>query len=202
MSFEKTNPAWEFRLWQQRTGEWIEGIISKWQPPTIDTPDPKTNPIALPVVNWELIFWLISIGLVAWIIWTLYPIVLQYWTRRSNFPRRTVSQPAIPVKTQSEWLQVAQDAQRRGDYTQACRALYFAMLKRLQDQKILSADPSLTNGDYRQQLNQTLKSRSKRQGYRTLIQAHDRISYNAEIYNSDQYAECDRAFRDIERDMD
>jgi Domain of unknown function (DUF4129) len=193
--FEKTNPAWDLRLWQQRTGEWFEYLISGWKPPEIPENDPSPPPEIAPEF-WESAFWLIVIGLAIVIVWNLYPIVERYFTQVR--PDRPKPPPPVPDLTQSEWLARARLAQSNGDYTQACRALYLAMVKQLQDKSILTPDPSLTNGDYRK----LLKTRPQPHAYRTLINAHDESIYTDRPLTQDRYAECDRAYRDITRDLD
>lgn len=194
-NFEKTNPAWDLRLWQQRSSEWFERILSSWQP--IDSPDSLNNPVRPPTIPaqlWTLIFWLLVLALVTTIVWNLYPIVHRYLTKSQ--PERPLASSPKPIhRTQNQWLQQAKKAQSQGDYTQACRALYFAMVTKLQDQTLLSKDPSLTNGEYRR----LLKTRSA--SYRTLINAHDESLYTDRPITQDRYAECDRAYRDIDQEM-
>ena len=193
-TFEKTNPAWDLRLWQQRSSEWFERILSSWQPS--DSPDSITNPVRPPTIPaqlWTVIFWLLVLALVTTIVWNLYPIVYRYLTK-SQLQGPLAPSPKPIDRTQNQWLQQAQEAQGQGDYTQACRALYFAMITKLQDQTLLSNDPSLTNGEYRH----LLKTRSA--SYRTLINAHDESLYTDRPITQDRYAECDRAYRDIDQE--
>ena len=193
-NFEKTNPAWDLRLWQQRSGEWFERILSSWQPSgSPDTPN-SVRPPTIPAQLWTVIFWLLVLGLVTTIVWNFYPIVYRYLTK-SQPERPIVTAPKPIDRTQNEWLQQAKKAQSQGDYTQACRALYLAMLAKLQAQALLSKDPSLTNGEYRR----LLKTRSP--AYRTLINAHDESLYTNRPITQDRYAECDRAYRDIDQEM-
>ena len=192
-NFEKTNPAWDLRLWQQQSSEWFERILSSWQP--IDSPD-NPNPVQpppIPTQFWTLVFWLLVLALITTIVWNLYPIVQRIITQ-SQPERLPASVPSPIDRTQIQWLQQAKKAQGKGDYTQACRALYFAMITRLQDQTFLSKDPSLTNGEYRH----LLKTRSP--AYRTLINAHDESLYTDRPMTQDRYAECDRAYRDIDQE--
>ncbi len=192
-NFEKTNPAWDLRLWQQRSSEWFERILSSWQPSdSPDTPNP-VRPPTIPAQLWTVIFWLLVLALVTTIVWNLYPIVHRALTKSQ--PERPLTSSPKPIdRTQNEWLQQAKKAQSQGDYTQACRALYLAMITKLQDQTLLSKDPSLTNGEYRH----LLKTRSP--AYRTLINAHDESLYTDRPITQDRYAECDRAYRDIDQE--
>ena len=193
-NFEKTNPAWDLRLWQQRSSEWFERILASWQPS--DSPDSPTNPVqplTIPAQLWAAIFWLLVLALVTTIVWNLYPIVQRILTKVQ--PQGPLAPSPKPIdRTQKQWLQQAREAQSQGDYTQACRALYFAMITKLQDQTVLSKDPSLTNGEYRH----LLKTRSP--AYRTLINAHDESLYTDRPITQDRYAECDRAYRDIDQE--
>ncbi len=192
--FEKSNPAWELRLWQQRTGEWFERLQANWQPSTPDLPDQSVKPPEILPQVWTAIFWLLVIALVIVIIWNLYPIVQRVLAK--SRPDRPTSPPPIPDRSQTEWLQQARQAQNQGDYTQACRALYLAMIKKLQDQSRLTPDPSLTNGEYRAILN----AQARPQAYRTLINAHDESIYTDRPLTQERYAECDRAYREIEQE--
>ena len=193
-NFEKTNPAWNLRLWQQRSSEWFERILSSWQPSdSSDSPDNPVQPPTIPAQLWTVIFWLLVLALITIIVWNLYPIVQRILTKAQ--PQGPLApSPNLIDRTQNQWLQQAKKAQSQGDYTQACRALYFAMITRLQDQTLLSKDPSLTNGEYRH----LLKTRSS--AYRTLINAHDESLYTDRPITQDRYAECDRAYRDIDQE--
>jgi Domain of unknown function (DUF4129) len=193
--FEKTNFAWDFRLWQQRTGEWFERIQANWQPSIPDTPNSSVRPPEVLPQVWTTLFWLLVVALVTVILWNLYPIVDRYFATQR--PQRPTPEPATPDRSQTEWIQQARQAQSQGDYTQACRALYLAMIKKLQDQSLLSTDPSLTNGEYRH----LLKTRSRPQPYRTLINAHDESLYTDRKLSAERYAECDRAYREIDQEV-
>ena len=194
-NFEKTNPAWDLRLWQQQTGEWIEKTLASWQPSDGLKAPQAIHPPEISTQVWTAIFWLLVVLLITLILWNLYPLVDRYLAR-SRPPIPTPAPPAID-RSQNEWLQHAKQAQSQGDYTQACRALYLAMVKKLQDQSLLSTDPSLTNGEYRA----ILKTRSRPQPYRTLINAHDESIYTDRPLTQDHYAECDRAYREIDQEM-
>jgi Domain of unknown function (DUF4129) len=192
--FEKSNPGWDLRLWQQRTGEWFERLRANWQPSPPDLPDRSVKPPEILPQVWTVIFWLLVIALVTVILWNLYPIVQRVLA--APRPDRPTVEPPIPDRSQMEWLQQARHAQSQGDYTQACRALYLAMVKKLQDQSRLTRDPSLTNGEYRAILN----TQARPQPYRTLINAHDESIYTDRPLTQERYAECDRAYREIEQE--
>ena len=193
-NFEKTNPAWDLRLWQQRSGEWFDRILSGWQPTDSATNPTPVQPPTIPAQLWTVIFWLLVLALVTTIVWNLYPIVHRILTKsRTRQPTEISTQPID--HTQTEWFQQAKKAQSQGDYTQACRALYLAMIAKLQAQALIAKDPSLTNDEYRR----LLKARSP--SYRTLINAHDESVYTDRPVTQDRYAECDRAYRDIDQEM-
>lgn len=196
--FEKTNLPWEMRLWQQRTGEWWENLTSGWKVPELpeNTPKPDVAP-----QTWEGLFWLILIAIGGLITWKLYPVIARLIAEQS-IARSTILEPAPePVLKPDEWLQQARGAQAKGDYAQAARALYFAALTRLQDREILSTDRSLTNGEYRIQLQKKLRNTQSDRAYQTLSNTHEAIYYsNHETISAERYEACDRAYREIDQE--
>ena len=197
--FEKTNPSWELKLGQQRIGEWFEQLTSGWNPPQLPNNTPKPE---VPSQIWEAVFWLVIVLGISFIIWKLYPLATRLITQKT-IPRPQTS-IVSPVPTTTQWLQKANQAKAKGDYTKATRALYFAALTRLKDREFLAKDNSMTNGEYRTQLHQRKKSQKSDRAYQTLANAHEAIYYNtndtAPEALAQQYEECDRAYRDIEQE--
>jgi hypothetical protein len=196
--FEKTNLPWDVKLWQQRTGEWFETLISAWKAPELpeNTPKPEVAP-----QTWEGLFWLILIALGALLAWKLYPPIARLIAEQT-IPRPTVNEePTAPVLTQNQWLQQARSAKEKGDYGKAARALYFAALTRLQEQELISTDRTLTNGEYRTQLRRKKANSKSDRAYQTLANTHDALYYSQNTpISAQRYEDCDRAYRDIDQE--
>jgi hypothetical protein len=104
----------------------------------------------------------------------------------------TKPKESLPV---SGWLRQVQAFQRQGNYAQACRALYMAMLQRLDDTKQVPQQASRTDGEYLQAI-QTLNQPTP---YQVLITTHERVCFddNSTI-SSATFERCQQAYREIE----
>lgn len=186
--FEKTNWSWQLSQLQQQVGEWLELQFSKFN-------------AVLPSPNWSFPGWLaellrvlawLGLGLLAiWLIW-------QVWWRLEPYlypllaAENTTTQ-ALNQTSTATWLERSQFSLRQGNYREACRCLYLAMLQRLHDTGMISHQSSRTDGEYWQLVQQLPQS----QAYQTLITTHEQLCFsNAEIL-PETFEQCSQAYREI-----
>jgi hypothetical protein len=192
--FEKTNWGWQWHQFQQQVWEWLELQFSQT----------NLNLPKAPSINWSFpdwlpktIFWVIVSLLVAWIGW-------QVWQRWGSylgaFPSWWQNLSAKPVTAQtselkmSQWLKRSQDLARQGNYTQAYRCLYMALLQQLNDTGIAPHQPSRTDGEYLQ-LTQDLPQESS---YELLLLTHEQLCFGDREISQTRFEQCQQAYRQIE----
>ncbi|MDM7327473.1 MAG: DUF4129 domain-containing protein [Thermosynechococcus sp. Uc] len=129
--------------------------------------------------------------------------VWRWWRGRS---RSSFPTPLSPLnerpKPVREWLEVAQNLQLAGDYRGACRALYMALLYRLQEAGWLPIQAHWTNGDYLRELERLFqlgeRSPSVQRSIQHLFQVHSRSYYGAEAVDAETLATCQAAYFEVE----
>jgi hypothetical protein len=190
-NFQSDNLTWRFQQSQRQFGEWWEQLLGR----------PHAGPREQPTIplwwGWELlqmlVLWALFAALIAIVAVFLWRLAQSAW--RSYRTQRASAQP-LPKPTErsvNEWLNCAQQAQKRGDYAQACRWLYCAMLQLLHDRQFIPNRPSQTNGEYRQ-LVQPLPGQSN---YEILIQTHEQVHFGGDASSIEQYQQCQRAYENI-----
>jgi hypothetical protein len=89
--------------------------------------------------------------------------------------------------------------QRQGNYREACRSLYMALLQKLDEAQVIPQQASRTDGEYLQQI-ETLYVRSRLSDvapYRTLILTHEQLCFgNTEISDA-EFRDCQQAYQEI-----
>lgn len=191
-TFEKTSFDWQLHQLQRQFGEWVQRLLS--------------NNSNAPDENWQLpewllnsLFWLIVIGLAGFLGWQLYRLLSPYlaasWRSRQNL----YSVAASPTETLpvAEWLQRSRQAQQQGNYREACRALYMAMLQRLNDQNLIAQQPSLTDGEYAALLH-TLSTLDRPQPYHLLLRTHESLHFSQAAISAETCDRCWQAYREID----
>ncbi|MBD1998085.1 DUF4129 domain-containing protein [Leptolyngbya sp. FACHB-541] len=189
--FQKNSLGWQLQQVQQRVEEFIERLLF------------GNDPNRKPAFDWSLpdwllegLFWMLVIALVGWAGWQLYKLLNPYLfpagrLRRSPAPS-TNSQPQ--ALTISEWLGRSRTAQQQGDYREACRCLYMAMLQNLNDKELIPQQLSRTDGEYLH-LVQTL---NPPQPYQTLIRTHEQFCFSDAAISSDTFERCWQAYQEIQ----
>ncbi|CAA9242792.1 hypothetical protein AVDCRST_MAG92-1605 [uncultured Coleofasciculus sp.] len=94
----------------------------------------------------------------------------------------------------ARWLQQAQKFQQQGNYRDACLCLYKAMLQRLNDSGVVLHQPSRTDGEYLQLVQQLPQS----QPYQTLIMTHQELCFSNTEASLSLFEQCQQAYREIE----
>jgi hypothetical protein len=189
-SYQRTNLDWQLQQFGRRVNEWVELQFTSARP--IQGPE-----LSLPPWLLKTLFWVLLVSFVAWLIWQLVqvfkPYISQLWQPAHRLDQTPRSQPQKSV-TVSEWLRRAQNLQRQGNYTQACRVLYMAMLQRLNDTKRLSHQASLTDGEFLQ----VVQTFPKPQPYRVLIHTHEQLCFSDAQISAEVFNRCQQAYQEIE----
>ncbi|WP_414584507.1 DUF4129 domain-containing protein [Scytonema sp. PCC 10023] len=194
-AFEKTSWGWQVSQIQQQVGEWFEYQLSRfdWALPKL-SPQWSIDDWVLKLLNF--IFWL-SLGLcLVWVGWRLWRELRPYLNSRLAGHNSTNSHFKIAESELSvaQWLLRSQEFSHQGNYHEACRCLYFAMLQHLHEQGILPHKSSRTDGEYLQLLQMFTTSI---QPYETLMITHEQLCFgNAEI-SADNYEHCQQAYQEI-----
>ncbi|MDX2212702.1 MAG: DUF4129 domain-containing protein [Oculatellaceae cyanobacterium bins.114] len=187
-SFDKNSISWQFQQMGRWLQEWFELQFA-------DAPDlPTTTPPSERLL--ETIFWILASAIAAWLLWYLVLFVRALIQRMQVPQPRVASQRTKPPESQpvSGWLRQAQVLQRQGNYAQACRALYMAMLQRLEDTKQLPQQASRTDGEYLQ----VVQTFAKPNPYQVLISTHERVCFDNAAISSETFDYCQQAYREIE----
>ncbi|MBD2778365.1 DUF4129 domain-containing protein [Iningainema tapete] len=197
-SFETTNWSWQFSQLQQQLGEWLEYQLGRlnlnvpnWQPgwSTGSWQDKLLN----------LLFWVLLLLFLAWVGWRLWQEFspsLYSWLARTNNSQNQVAKTTVTQLSVEELLRRSQELYHQGNYREACRCLYFAILQNLHEKAILPHKTSRTDGEYLQllQLSVTLM-----QPYETLITTHEQICFAHTEISRENYEQCWQAYRDIQK---
>ncbi|MGA9380929.1 MAG: DUF4129 domain-containing protein [Phormidium sp.] len=194
-SFEKTNLGWEFQQQMQRFNEWFELMLSR-------------NQNQLPEVNWspELleflwllvrgILWLIVGLLLIWLgrkIWRSWKKYYDYFPDLENLAEsKTAGTNKLKV---SAWIERSRKFYRQGNYQEAVRCLYMAMLQRLNDQGIILDETSRTDGEYRQ----LIQNLPNREAYQVLLNTHEQLCFANSPISLEIFERCQQAYQEIEK---
>jgi hypothetical protein len=196
--FEKNSISWQLQQFKQSVGEGIEQFLANLRfnpPPSGDSP--KTP-------NWDLgwlLYWryfLLTVVLLlalAWLVWWLWPIakeVIDRWRQRQG---PEVAGPYQSARSASLLAQDARDYGTRGNYREACRALYLAMLQQLNDRKILQNQPSRTDGEYTR-LVEPLKTA---QAHQRILEIHEQITFRPGPVDAATFKACETAYNTIDQ---
>jgi hypothetical protein len=190
--FETTNWGWQWSLWQRQVGEWIEYQFSRLEP---DTSGWSLSPAALEIL--KILFW-IGVGLfVGWLVWLLWqefgPYILDWWKKQDPTPRKKAK-----INTQelsiSFLLSQAQQFAKQGNYQEACRYIYLAMLQRLHEKAIAPQLLSRTDGEYLKLLRTSI---TPVQPYETLITTHEQLYFANTEMRAENYQQCQQAYQEI-----
>jgi hypothetical protein len=192
-SFEKTNPQWQIQQIGQQIGEWIEFQIANLSP---------KNELGLPEWSisqdfWQALFYLSIILLVLILSWQLVRVFSPYLKKLEQQVKSTSAESATlaPPPSLTNWLRRATDQQRQGNYREACRALYMAMLQRLHDTQQVPHQPSRTDGEYRQ----VVQSLPKAQACQMLLNTHEQVWFGESASSAEIFDRCQKAYREIEQ---
>jgi hypothetical protein len=192
--FQKDSIDWQLQQFFRRLGEWIELRFPQFQPP--DVPDaPRWQ---FPSWWLEAAFWVIVSAAALWLGYQAYRwISLYLGPNHPQYAKFLERRQAASEKERSiaGWIREAQEFQRQGNYQEACRALYMAMLQRLNDTKLIPNDFSRTDREYAR-LVQLLPQAD---AYRVLLQTHEQLRFGNAAASVDLFNQCQQAYGEIER---
>lgn len=197
-SYEKTNWAWQLQQLQQQLGEWWELQTSRFAPnlprPNLSLPSWWNTPILRTIT--QAVFWLLLGFLLSWT-------AVQLMRRLSPYIyslRKQLSQPSDRMtnvlKTElsvAAWWERSQKFQKQGNYREACLCLYRAMLQRLHDRGIAPHQPSRTDGEYLQLVQQLPQP----QPYQFLLMTHQDLLFSNTEASSSLFEECQQAYQEL-----
>lgn len=195
-AFEKTSWGWQFSQFKQQVGEWIEYQFSQWQLALPELPPEWSLSPWLSQILY-ILFW-VAVGLfLAWVVWRLWQEFsphLYAWLSENLDNIATGAK--IPLKDSSIALLLtrSQEFYRQGNYREACRCLYLAILQRLHDTGVLTHKPSRTDSEYLQLLRLSV---TPIQPYETLITTHEQLCFDDAEILLENYEQCQQAYREI-----
>lgn len=198
--YAKTNGFWELQNLIRNGWEWLELQFQQFR---VDLP-------SLP--DWQAPAWLE--GVVLWLILVLGGTILVLcgeqvarWGLRSlrQWRRYQANQEARPLQAQpqrtlAEWLAIAQEYQHQGNFKEACRALYMALLQRLQDTQLIRFHLGWTDQEYAAQIQGLAganPSHPGQQPYETLLYTHERLCFSQSEILEQDYLACYQAYEQI-----
>ncbi|MBD2488325.1 DUF4129 domain-containing protein [Aulosira sp. FACHB-615] len=194
--FEKTSWSWQLSQLQQQIGESIEYQFDRFQNslPNL-SPDWKISPWLSHLL--VLLFWLILAIFLAFVLWRLWQEFSPYlyaWLSVGKNNTNAGDKNGDHDLSVALWLERSQSLYRQGNYREACRCLYLAILQHLHDTKLIPHKFSRTDGEYLQVLRSTI---TPVQPYETLITTHEQLCFgNAEIL-PENYQQCQQAYQEI-----
>lgn len=189
---EKTSWRWQLEQLQQQAGEWIEvKLRSSDRDLQLDIFPAWLGPLLIRLV------WLILAGLVIWIGYRiLYP-YWQIWVERNQQSKLTLDRSTERVYTVAELLAQSQQFQQAGNYTQASRWLYLAMLQRLNDANLIPHQFSRTDREYVQLL-RTVPIVNVGE---ILVSIHEQLHFGDRHISSADFDRCQQAYQQIESQL-
>lgn len=193
--FEKTSWDWQISQFQQQVGEWVELQLSRFELilPKWSVPAWSIAPWLVKLLN--VLTWLLLGLFLAWIGWRIWRLLKVYLY--SFKPENSTSIKAAMGERElsaAAWLERSQVYFIQGNYLEACRCVYLAMLQHLHDNGIAPHQSSRTDGEYLQLVEQLPLFQS----YETLITTHEQLCFGAAEILPETFAQCRQAYREIE----
>lgn len=196
-TFTKTSWDWQLSQLRQQIGEWLEYESYRFDRVLPElSPDWKLSPWLANLLTF--LFWLVvalSVAIVIWRLWREFSPYIYAWlgnnvnsaSYRSNLSTENISITTLLERSQKLYSQ--------GNYREACRCLYLAILQHLHDTKILLHQPSRTDAEYLQLLRSS--SQTPIQPYETLITTHEQLCFGNGEMLPENYQQCRQAYREI-----
>ncbi|MEM7553720.1 MAG: DUF4129 domain-containing protein [Cyanobacteria bacterium P01_A01_bin.84] len=194
-SYTGADWSWNLSKFWQKTQEWIE-----YQFNNLEGRNPNNS------WNWtfsehfitflKVIFWLLLALFTAWVLWELWKEFSPYlysWWDSDRYPTKDSQTPVKQIPL-DQWLVRSSELYRQGNYPEACRCLYFAMLQDLHQRKVLLNKRSRTDGEYLRILGLSI---SPMQPYETLITTHEQLCFSTREIAAENYQQCQQAYQEI-----
>jgi hypothetical protein len=179
---------WQWRQAQQRLGEWIELQLNQPRQPGAKPGSPWSLQWLAPYITWGL--GIALVGLLGFILVR----GLQRWQvqrQQRQWRGAAIVVADEPVISQQEWLTRSQTYQRQGNFSEAARALYFALLGNLADRQIIPDKRSRTDREYAA-ITQDLP---QAEAFATVLQTHEQIQFAGNALTAQDYDRCQQAYR-------
>ncbi len=206
-NFSESSPGWMGQKLLRRTWETIEYWFDQ-----VNWPDPPELP------QWEspdwlqgFFRWLGALGRFTLIHWRglllalaiaiLFFLGRWLYARYGDRPLSAYGNERLPEEASlisgsvASWLAKAQDYRQANRYGDACRALYFAMLLKLDEAEIIPQQPSRTDREYLY-LTQDLPQPDASQ---LLLETHERLCFSRASANEELFQHCLGAYQKIEQ---
>jgi hypothetical protein len=200
----------------RQTGEWVEW---QWQRLGDWVWGNDSTELSAPLWWGDLLLWLargLAVLMLLWVVYRLFQ-TLKGW-RRWFFQRtqmsNTHSRPlSTEVTTVQDWLTQAAQAQTQGDYPAACRALYMALLLRLEETGWLYGDGRRPVGGHRTHTDQEYLQRLESQWilkakptalqatWRRIFQVHEVSYYGAAPVAAETFQDCQQAYQTLDAEL-
>jgi hypothetical protein len=196
-SFEKNSLGWQSAQLGQRLEEWWELQTARFSPnlPKVSLPSWLDSPLLWIIA--KAVFWLILAILLSWVALQITRRLSPYFYTLTNQLKQS-SQKATNTSDSelsvAAWLQRSQKFQKQGNYREASLCLYRAMLQRLNDRGIANAQPSRTDGEYMQLVQQLPQPTP----YQTLLAIHQELCFSKAEASRSLFDRCQQAYREIE----
>ena len=199
-AFEQTNWVWQFSLFQQQVGEWVEYQFSRFETTLPELPpgwsiSPWLNEL-LTILFWSgLGLFLVWVG---WRLWQEFNPYLYTWLNAVSNARGSRTKANSRETSITLLLSQAQEFQRQYNYSEACRCVYLAMLQQLHEQAIARQQLSRTDGEYLQLLKSSV---TLLQPYQTLITTHEQLCFSEHEILAENYQQCWQAYKKIQESL-
>lgn len=204
--FDKT--IWQVETSIRQTGEWVE---FQWQRLGNWVWGNDTTSVDIPIWWGDLLLWLsrgLAVLMVLWVVYVLYK-QLQGWRRwfakKVNPNEASLQHLNSDTTTIQGWLQQSAQAQAQGDYSAACRALYMALLLRLEETGWLYRDRAYTDREYLQRLEAqwVLKAKpiSLQSTWRRIFQVHELTYYGSTSVAVETLQDCQHAYQTLDAEL-
>jgi hypothetical protein len=189
-TYQKDGLDWQLLQLQQRIGEWFEGLFPQ------DTPEMQSpNWWVPPEWLFRAAFWLVAITTGLWVLWQLYRLLRPHLNTIlfANQSMQVVASSPERMVPGAEWLQRSRQFAQQGNYAEACRCLFLAMVQQLDETGQLPNDKSRTDGEYLR----AVQTFAQVPCYRELIRTHERLKFGDQPVSQEVYQRCDRAYGEI-----
>lgn len=151
--------------------------------------------------NWELpewlaqlFFWAVVTVLVLWLLWQLYQRLRSYLNAAiAPITPATVVPQATPSLTVHQWFGRSQLLANQGNYREACRSLYLALLQHLDETRQIPQQSSRTDGEYRQ----LLQARPQAPLYQIVLDTHEQLCFSQTEVSADTFKRCQQASQEV-----
>jgi len=192
--FQTSDLNWQIQQFFRQAGEWIELRFPQIQPPNIpDAPDWR-----FPSWWLEAGFWVIVSLAALWLGFQIYLGVRSYLARNQSEIAKFLdrgSAQAEKERTIAGWVRSAQEFQQQGNYREAARALYMAMLQRLNETKLIPTDKSRTDREY----SRLVQLLPQAESYQMLLETHELLCFSNALISAEMFDRVQRAYGNIER---